>query len=318
MPDEGVDVAKGERAVPVEAAGAGATRINAGSVSEGGSHQGDLALELQRTRDERDALRRACEDRAPVPLESDRLTDEFIDMVGHDLKGPLTSITTYTQFLARLVAVPSPDLKQVGDGLAVIHAQATSMAQLLDEVLDASRIRAGVFELHMESCDLGACLDTVLLRLQPEDRDRVDVVLAEAPLVGEWARPQLEQVLTNVIGNALKYSPACERVSVTVRRSLGTIDVSVSDRGIGIPVAERTRIFERFYRTPEAHATGLVGSGLGLYISRGIIAAHGGRLWAESPGDGRGTTIRLTLPIAGTTGGGNSPDAPADRSTREP
>lgn len=317
MGDEEAGVANRERAVPVEASGARATGVDAGTLSEGGSHQGDLALELQRVREERDALRRVCEERVSVPRESDRLTDELIDMVGHDLKGPLTAITTYAQFLARLLAAPSPDLGQIGDGLAVIRAQATSMAQLLDEVLDASRIRAGVFELRMESCDLGACLDTVLLRLQPEDRDRVDVVLAEAPLVGEWARPQLEQVLTNVIGNALKYSPTNERVSVMVRRSLGAIEVSVSDRGIGIPVVEQTRIFERFYRTPEAHATGLAGSGLGLYISQGIIAAHGGRLWAESPEAGRGTIVRFTLPSAITIGGDASPDSRADRSAGE-
>ncbi len=94
----------------------------------------------------------------------------------------------------------------------------------------------------------------------------------------------------------MKYSAEGERVNVVVERRATGIEVAVSDRGMGIPATELPRLFERYYRTPQAHASGMAGSGLGLYICRGIIEAHGGRLWAESPGEGQGATFRFTLP----------------------
>lgn len=111
-------------------------------------------------------------------------------------------------------------------------------------------------------------------------------------------------MLTNLVENALKYSPHDTRVTVEVSRQNGGIEVAVSDRGIGTPAqelvqregAESAPLFERFHRTPEAHASGVIGAGLGLYICRGIIAAHGGRLWAESPGLHLGSTFRFTMP----------------------
>ena len=106
------------------------------------------------------------------------------------------------------------------------------------------------------------------------------------------------------MGNALKYSPEDERVRVAVERRTGEIEVAVSDRGIGIPPEELPRLFERFHRTPQALASGLSGTGLGLYICRGIIGAHGGRIWAASPGEGQGATFRFTLPVAPLERGG--------------
>jgi signal transduction histidine kinase len=144
----------------------------------------------------------------------------------------------------------------------------------------------------------------VLARLNPEERARVDVALPDAPLAGEWEQQRVEQVLANLVGNALKYSPESERVSVTVERRAREIQVAVGDRGMGIPPEELPRLFGRFYRTPQALASGLSGTGLGLYISRGIVVAHGGRIWAESPGEGRGATFRFTLPVAPPEPGG--------------
>ena len=256
----------------------------------------ELSAELRRMAEERDALRRLADERAAALEALDRLEEEFIAVASHDLRGPLTAIIGYAQFLNRYVGGSAPDLGQVADGLVQIHIRATAMARMLDDLLDVSRIQAGAFEPRTAPCDLGACLVTVLDRLSVDEHERIDVTPADAPLAGQWEQTRIEQVLANLVDNALKYSPAGGQVSLVVVRDLAEIEVAVSDRGMGIPAAELPRLFERFYRTPQAHASGLAGTGLGLYICRGIIAAHGGRLWAESPGEGRGATFRFTLP----------------------
>src|SRR5688572_2521270 len=261
-----------------------------------------LETELSRLQAECDALRRLADARAAEQEYLDRLKDEFIATASHDLKAPLTSILGYAQVMLRLLGAAEPDLSRVARAAAVICDQTVSMTRLLDDLLDASRIQAGVFVLRPVPCELGESLATVLARLGPEERERVDVVLANAPLAGEWDPRRLEQVLANLVGNALKYSPDDARVGVAVERGAAGIEVAISDRGVGIPAAELPRLFQRFYRTPQAHASGLPGTGLGLYVCAGIIAAHGGRLWAESPGEGQGATFRFTLPDRPPTG----------------
>jgi signal transduction histidine kinase len=122
--------------------------------------------------------------------------------------------------------------------------------------------------------------------------------LLDAPLAGDWDRTRVEQVFDNLVGNALEYSPASAPGSVRGERRAGEGEVAVRDRGIGIPPGELARLFARFYRMPQALASGLPGTGPGPYICRGIIAAHGGRLWAESAGEGQGATFRFTVPDA--------------------
>ena len=256
----------------------------------------DLAGELARLMDERDTLQRVVERHATEMEELGRVKEDFISTASHDLKTPLTSILGYAQFLARLLAGAEPNLDKVVRGMVIIQDQAIAMTRMLDDLLDASRIQVGAFELRLAPCELGTCLTTVLARLGPDARERVSVTLPQAPLAGQWNQQRLEQVLANLVGNALKYSAEGERVNVVVERRATGIEVAVSDRGMGIPATELPRLFERYYRTPQAHASGMAGSGLGLYICRGIIEAHGGRLWAESPGEGQGATFRFTLP----------------------
>jgi PAS domain S-box-containing protein len=230
--------------------------------------------------------------------ELDRLKEEFIATASHDLKSPLTSIRGYAQLLLRRVRAPQLDLDQMAQALVVIDAQTVAMTRLLDDLLDASRVQGRSLEPRTAPCDLGECLQTILARLNPDERARVDVALPDTPLSGEWEQKRIEQVLANLVGNALKYSPESEPVRVTVERRAREIEVTVSDRGIGIPPEELPRLFERFHRTPQALASGLSGTGLGLYISRGIIAAHGGRIYAESRGPDQGASFRFRLPVS--------------------
>jgi signal transduction histidine kinase len=226
----------------------------------------------------------------------ERAQQEFVATASHDLKTPLAAILGYAQLLTRSLRRPTPDLDKVARAVATIGAQARAMAELIDDLLDVSRIQVGALQLQTAPCELGACLDTVLARLAPEARTRVDVQLPDAPVAGDWDHRRIEQVLANLVGNALKYSPPDTRVDVVVERHDGELALAIQDRGMGIPADELPRLFRRFYRTPGALASGLSGTGLGLYICAGIIAAHGGRIWAESPGADQGTTFRCTLP----------------------
>jgi signal transduction histidine kinase len=248
-------------------------------------------------------LERHAEERAAGHAELDRLKEEFLATASHELKGPLTSIRGYAQYLLRGIRGPAPDLPRLAQGLEVIDAQTAVMAGLLDHLLHASQIQAGRFAPRTAPCELGECLGAVLASLSPEERGRVAVFLGDEPLAGQWERGQVEQVLANLVRNALKYSPATEPVEVRVERRGADIAVSVVDRGMGVPPRELPRLFARFHRTPQALASGLPGTGLGLYICRGIVAAHGGRIWAESPGVGQGATFRFTLPAAPPTEG---------------
>jgi signal transduction histidine kinase len=270
----------------------------------------DLAAELTRLKDDRDALQRLAEAHAIELEELGRIKEGFIATASHDLKTPLTSMLGYTQYVIRQLAAPAPDLDKVVRGMSIVQAQAIAMSRLLDDLLDASRIQVGAFEVRPVPCDLGTCLDTVLARLSPDVSERVDVTLPDAPVAGQWDRNRLEQVLANLVDNAVKYSPDWERVCIVVDRRSAGIEVAVTDRGMGIPAKELPRLFERYYRTPQAHASGRAGSGLGLFICRGIIAAHGGRLWAESPGEGQGATFRFDLPDQQPSGGFRQPSGP--------
>ncbi len=241
-------------------------------------------------------LRRLAEEQAAVLQELSQFKEEFIAIASHDLKSPLASIKGYAQFLLRRLRAPRPDLEQLEEGLIIIDTQAAAMGLLLNNLLDASRIQGGTLPLETAPCDLEECLEKVIARLNPEERKRVDISLPRAPLTGDWDQDRVAQVIANLVGNALKYSPESEPVSVVVGVSGSEIEVAVSDRGIGIPSQELPGLFQRFHRTPQAQATGLPGTGLGLYISHSIITAHGGSIWAESPGEGQGTTFRFTLP----------------------
>lgn len=288
-----------ERGEDPDVSPAGNTDIATPDAERSPSRSADLAelgAELGRVTAERDALRRLAEARGAALEDLGGWREGFIATASHELKSPLTSIAAYAQILILTVNSPAPDVKRVLEGLSVIHGQAVAMARLLDDLLDVSRMQDGALELRTAPCDLWTCVATVLARLSPPERDRVDVALADAPLTGGWEKGRVEQVLANLIGNALKYSPAGERVGVVAERRPDEIAVSVHDRGMGIASTELPRLFDRFYRTPQAHASAVPGAGLGLYICRGIVAAHGGRLWAESAGEGRGATFRFTLP----------------------
>jgi signal transduction histidine kinase len=225
----------------------------------------------------------------------EELKEEFLLTVAHDLRNPLTSLKATAQLLARQVSSPPPDLRRLHEGLLQIDAQADRLAAIVTELLDASRMRLGRFEITPAPTVLPDVLQRVVSRLPAGVASRLRLRVApESTRPGLWDSGRLESVLENLIANAVKFSPSDSPIEVAVEATEEGLTVTIRDYGEGLEGPELTRLFERFYRASQATE----GSGLGLYIARGIVEAHGGRIWATSPGRGQGTTVAFTLPWA--------------------
>jgi signal transduction histidine kinase len=206
--------------------------------------------------------------------------------------------------------------------LRAIDASADRLAVLTDDLLDVSRIRLGQLPLRLQVVDLADLVRAVVARAQDQLDDRHHLTLAvhgrPDPVTVDPDRT--EQILTNLLDNAVKYSPAGGEVAVTLAPSGGGLLLSVRDPGIGLPAGETESIFEPFNRATNAARDNLPGMGLGLHICRSIAERHGGRIWAESGGEDQGTTMFLWLPTTEglEVGGRRSEDAtPLRPPTRE-
>ena len=230
-----------------------------------------------------------------TPLkELDRAKDEFISVAAHELRTPLTSLKGHAQMLLRRAMQArwhSDDQKS----LKTIDDQVDRLNDLIGRLLDVSRIRLGRLQIHPAPTDIVALAREVVEDMQVTTPVHQLVLEADQPeIIGNWDPAALRQVLTNLIDNAIKYTPGGP-IEVRIRRQDGEVVVSVTDHGPGIPPERRARLFEAFTAGPE-EARRAGGLGLGLYISRGIIQAHRGRIWVESE-LGVGSTFYFSLPL---------------------
>jgi two-component system, OmpR family, sensor kinase len=228
-----------------------------------------------------------------------RLRDEFISTASHELKTPLTSLSLVVHQLARRVtqgtAGDDPNLPRL---VRSVLRQQARLTVLVNNLLDVSRINSGRMHLDLDDVDLGRVVEDVLEHFEGElDRAGTDVrVDSSGPVVGQWDRLRLEQVLTNLISNALKYGSGSP-ISIAIRCDPGTTAVlSVSNGGAGIPPEDHDRVFERFERGPHGSAPG--GFGVGLWIVREIVTALGGTVRVASAPQ-QGATFTIALPVSG-------------------
>ena len=228
-----------------------------------------------------------------------RIKDDFLSIVSHELRTPLTSIQGYSQLLeARLRADRDGESKEMAH-LRVIRSQVSRMRRLVDDLLDVSRIdRRGVVSVETIDFDLADEIREAVARVRREHRDRDIELRVPDSLVVHADRDRLDQVLSNLLENAVKYSPDGGPITVTAERHGGEVDVRVADVGLGIAAEHRENVFERFYQADgEAGRRRFGGLGLGLYISRAIIDAHGGRIWsAPNVEAGRGSVFGFRIP----------------------
>ena len=231
--------------------------------------------------------------------ETNRLKSEFLSIASHELKAPMTAILAHAQLLQRCLR-KEPELRshpvRLQENLAKIEAQTRRMNALVDDLLDWSRVYAGKMELRRAQGDLAAICRDVVEEQRLVSGRLIELELPLRPVLLPVDGNRLAQVVTNLVSNALKYSPEQEPVRVTVAVNEREALIRVTDSGPGIPEDQRRHIFELFYRTPDAQRSVKPGLGLGLALCKEIVERHEGRIWCESI-TGRGSTFVVSLPL---------------------
>jgi two-component system phosphate regulon sensor histidine kinase PhoR len=227
---------------------------------------------------------------------------EFVANVSHELRTPLASVRAMVETL-EAGAIEDQELSD--QFLHRIVGEVDRLAALVDDLLDLGRLDSGRVHLHLEPLDPRDLLTRAAERLRPQtERARLDLVIdVPAGLPQVIAdRPRVEQVMLNLVHNAIKFTRAGGTIAVRARRDGDQLVIEVNDTGAGIAQEELGRLFERFYKADKARRSD--GTGLGLAIAKHIVQAHGGAIWVESE-VGRGSTFFFTLPIASAASGAN-------------
>ena len=228
----------------------------------------------------------------------EEIRQDLVATVSHELRTPLAAIYGSALTLNR------GDLKIGQDVhatlLKVIVEESTRLGQIVDDLLLASQLDAGRLDVRIESCDAGALVDGVVNAARTHLPEGVTLLVEPiAPDLPQVAadEPQLRQVLDNLIENAVKYSPGGGEIRIALQAAGDVVRFAVADGGLGIPPAERGRIFEKFYRLDPDMSHGIGGTGLGLYIARELVRRVKGRIWVE-PNDERGSVFNVEVPAA--------------------
>jgi signal transduction histidine kinase len=246
---------------------------------------------------------RATEERLRVAEERKvAARDEFLSIAAHELRTPITSLRLATQYLLREVdagrPVPEQSLRTAAEALM---SQTKRLGELIGQLLDTARIQADRMDLQLAEQDVAEIARRIAREAQMMTaRHEIDVV-ADGPVTAAVDEIRIEQVLRNLLDNAIKYSPGGEIAVGLLPEDGAWVQLSVSDHGPGIPVGARDRIFDRFYQARKEDKGG-GGLGLGLHVSRRIVELHGGTIRADFPADG-GTRIIVRLPAKGPVEG---------------
>ena len=227
--------------------------------------------------------------------ELDRLKTELLSTVSHELRTPLASIKGYSTTLLR--SDVEWDQEEQTEFLGMIDEEADRLSSLINDLLEMSAIEAGVFQIRRRMTNVGKLAQKLVKRTRAHTQMH-KLSCHVKPGVSETAIDvrRIEQVVSNLLENAIKYSQDGGRISVVVEDSGSTVLVSVADQGIGIPREEIGLIFDRFYRVQDSRSYETGGSGLGLAICRGIVEAHGGQIWVDSEA-GKGSVFTFSIPI---------------------
>mgnify|MGYP001123018486 CR=1 FL=1 len=228
--------------------------------------------------------------------EAEEIKSTFISVVSHELKTPVALIKGYADTLLRKDACWDPETMR--ESLTVIIEEADRLHQLIDDLLDASRLQAGGLSLEIEQVKLDALVERVSRRFRTQTQNHeIDVSFPASFPVIAGDSDRLEQVLNNLISNGIKYSPEGGRISISGSAGPNEVVVTVSDEGEGIPLGEQPHVFERFFRGGRKHHQHTSGAGLGLYLAKAIVEAHDGRMWVKSS-PGEGSAFSFAIPKA--------------------
>lgn len=230
--------------------------------------------------------------------EAVQVRDSFIAIAAHDLRSPLTALLGQAQLLERRAHTEHLSERTLR-ATNTITQQATRLNRLITAMLDLTSIQTGQLTIEPTPLDLAPLLTRIVSEIQPTLSNHSLVITSSEAAAWVWGDElRLEQVFQNLLGNAIKYSPQGGGIQVKLERRNGQISISVSDQGIGIPTAALPRLFERFYRAPNALEFGIKGMGIGLYAIREIVTLHGGTVTVTTA-EGAGTTFTVRLPEMG-------------------
>ena len=234
--------------------------------------------------------------------EAEQLKDNFIATAAHELRSPLTALMGYAEMLnQQATRSKGSELAEWQiEALETIAHDTMRIVGLTNDLLDVTRLQAGQLPLHRYNTNLVALTQRVVARLRDTTKRHTLVVESAAQrIVANLDVQRIEQVVSNLVNNAIKYSPNGGEVLLRIKEDIqtGIALLSVRDQGIGIPANQQAQIFNRFFRATNATRLGFEGSGLGLYLSRELIQLHDGQLWFESS-EGQGSTFFLALPFS--------------------
>jgi|GEM_PF-6779404 len=229
-----------------------------------------------------------------------RAKDQFLAVLSHELRGPLNSISIWTDALLTALERQQIDQRTLSEGLLAIHRGVHAQAALISDLLDISRIVAGKFQINVEAVELGqaiaGCAQTFAEQARRKDIDfRLKPAAAELWVKGD--RVRLEQVLTNLLNNALRYTDKGGVIELETRRVGHRAEIVVHDSGRGFTVAEHQRLFQAFSQLDPDSLKGQAGLGLGLVISKHVVESHAGTISAQSAGLGKGADFVVNLPL---------------------
>jgi signal transduction histidine kinase len=273
--------------------------------------QDETLQDMQDTHEDQDQLIEQLQQQvAALTAENSALHEQlarkerFTAMIVHDLRNPLSPILSYAQMLSRHRCEEQASAKKgrsisIERGTSIILSQARRLTRLVSDLLDSTQLNAGRFTLERERCDLSQLIEEMVDILRPIAPYHTFIMLLPTePVIGNWDSGRLQQVLGNLLDNAVKYSDEGTVITTQLRTTVGAAHVSVHNQGLAIPFADREHLFQPYARLKTTRAR--TGLGLGLYIAHSIIEAHGGHLFLEPLPDDNpssGTTFSFDLPI---------------------
>jgi signal transduction histidine kinase len=275
---------------PVQAMMAASQRIAEGNYADRVQVPGDIHKGEQ---DELGQLALRFNQMAARLEQTENMRRQLIGDVTHELRTPLTTIKGSMEGLIDGV-LPASD-----ETYTQIYHEADRLQRLVNDLQELSRVEAGAYELHLSQASLEEVVQATIARLGRQFEEKGVALTTRVPEDMPPIRmdsDRIGQVLLNLVGNALQYTPAGGSVHIQAVHQPGEVQVSVADTGIGIPPEHLPHLFTRFYRVDKSRARTGGGSGIGLTIARHLVEAHGGRIWAESQGAGKGSRFTFTLP----------------------
>ncbi|MCG3212137.1 MAG: Adaptive-response sensory-kinase SasA [Anaerolineae bacterium] len=244
--------------------------------------------------DELGQLARSFNQMAAALEQTEAMRRDLIGTVAHELRTPLTNIKGYMEGLIDGVLPPEPETYQL------VYREADRLQRLVSDLQELSRVEAGAFELHFTRVTVTGLIEQTAARLRPQFEEKdVKLQINVSPKLPpvQVDEDRIGQVLLNLVGNAMQYTPTGGAVTITAVPHNSEIHILVQDSGIGIAAEHVPHLFDRFYRVDKSRSRAGGGSGIGLTIARHLVEAHGGQIWAASPGPEQGSTFGFSLPL---------------------